>query len=147
MGLLRIASWAGPCLVLAMALVACDAREAPARDTEAEKQAVARATAEEAKCRKDANCMASRVLGQASGPCSHEIERYSKYSFRWKDGLGEPRFVKAAWEDEAAGQLAFIGDRIQFQNGFGAHQDMKYICTYDTKANRVISARVYEGRL
>lgn len=91
--------------------------------------------------------MASRVLDQASGPCSHEIERHSKYSFRWKDGPGEPRFVKAAWEDEAAGQLAFIGDRIQFQNGFGAHQDMKYICSYDTRANRVISARVYEGRL
>lgn len=147
MGLLRDTSLTGGAMVLCLWLAACDAGQAPARDLEAEKRNAALAAAEEAKCLKDANCLAARLLDKVSGPCSHEIERHSKFSFRWKDGPGEPRFVKAAWEDEAAGQLAFIGDRIQFQNGFGAHQDMKYICSYDTKADRVISARVYEGRL
>ncbi|MEN7526983.1 hypothetical protein [Cupriavidus sp. DL-D2] len=107
----------------------------------------AQLAADEAACKENPNCWGARFIEQASVPCSQAIERYSKFSFRWKDTPTETRFPRAAWEDEPAGRIAFIGDRIQFQNGFGAYQDMKYICSYDIQGDRVISARVYEGRL
>lgn len=133
--------------VLATAVITGCGDRTPPVDPKAEAERAAATAAAEARCRTDANCMAARYVDKVSARCSHEVERHAKYSFRWKDSPTEPRFVKAAWEDEAAGRLAYIGDRIQFQNMFGAHQDMKYICSYDINADRVVSARVYEGRL
>jgi hypothetical protein len=42
------------------------------------------------------------------------------------------KFSHFRWKDEARGVMAYIGDKIRFQNGFGAWQPHVYECDLDT---------------
>ena len=51
------------------------------------------------------------------------------------------------WKNEDRGILTYIGDKIRFQNGFGAWQDMIYECDYDPSTKSAMDVRVRPGRL
>jgi len=40
-----------------------------------------------------------------------------------------------------------VGDKIKFQNGFGAWRPMTYFCAFDTASETVVSVHVIEGRI
>ena len=124
------------------------------RATEAEAQAQVRAQAEaEAKaaeieaCRQDLQCWANKYSESASVQCQRQLERLSKYDFRWTNRWTETRFSRISWENQNQGIITYIGDKAQFQNVFGAWQNVIYSCTYDPVKDSAIDATVTPGRL
>lgn len=43
--------------------------------------------------------------------------------------------------------MTVIGDRVKFQNGFGAWAPMIYECDIDPASERILDVRVSQGRL
>lgn len=50
-------------------------------------------------------------------------------------------------EKKSQGIITYFGDRIQFQNGFGAWQYQTYQCDYDPLSDKILDVRIYPGRL
>ena len=101
-------------------------------------------------CMKSLQCWGDKHLMGASVYCPQFIERMAKYDAEWTDGWIEPKFSRFRWQDVANrtdGIVTFIGDKVKFQNGFGAWLPMTYECDFDPSANAVIDVRVFEGRL
>ncbi len=75
--------------------------------------------------------------------CSREIPKLSKYDHKWTDGWYETKFSHYKNEVSTPGVLTVIGDKIKFQNGFGAWMKMQYWCKYDTQNKIVIDYGLY----
>ena len=114
-------------------------------------QAQASATAEpdttEDECRKDLICWGERHLALADVYCSEEIERQARFKATWLDGWLEAKFSYYEWLDKEKGTLTMIGDKLEFQNGFGAQVNMVYQCDVDPIGETVLAVRIGEGRL
>jgi hypothetical protein len=106
-----------------------------------------RAEEVEANCRKDLRCWAEKHSVSASVTCDDFVERLGQYSSRWTDGMLEQKFSHYRWADKDAGVVTYIGDKIDFQNGFGAFQPHVYECDYSTVAEAVVDVRAQPGRL
>ncbi len=98
-------------------------------------------------CRKDLTCWAERRVVSASYLCKPQIERQAKYSFKWTDGILGSKLTRYRWKNRANGVVTYIGDKIQFQNGFGVWQNCIYECDYDPENDVVLAVRVNPGRL
>ena len=61
------------------------------------------------------------------------------YDVRWVDGVLESKMSSYHWADEPAGIATYVGDRVEFQNTFGAWQPQVYesMSTYDVRAQRI----------
>lgn len=119
-----------------------EAREDAAREAaalEEEKKAAA--------CRADINCVVDQATTVARRDCVGQIEREARYAVEWTDGWTEPKFSKYRWDDEKAGIMTVVGDRVRFQNGFGAWVPMIYECDILVPLKAVVEVRVKEGRL
>lgn len=117
-------------------------------DSDAEKQAKAQKAEEEsAKCRQNLSCIGEKVSISASGACAREVERSAKNSMRWIDKSLEPKFSRYRWATADKKQVTLVGDRAQFQNGFGAYINVVYTCDVDVQSYGVEKVRVQEGRL
>lgn len=79
--------------------------------------------------------------------CKDPVERLAKYTARWTDRTFEPKFSHFRWFKESEGIIIYIGDKIEFQNGFGAWQAHVYECDYDPKSEQVLDVRARPGRL
>ncbi len=121
-------------------LVKCVSSSEPEKTPEQ----VAKETAE---CKKDLQCWGDKNSGTASVYCREEVERLAKYSFEWTDKTLETKFSHFRWMDESKGYLTYIGDKIKFQNGFGAWQNYVYECDIDTETKTVFDVRTEPGRL
>lgn len=76
-----------------------------------------------------------KYRSQALALCVPMIEQRAKWSHRWTDGWGEPRFDRyQILEDN---RIVYIGNHIEFQNGFGAWSRHTYRCTYDPRTQSV----------
>ncbi len=117
---------------------------AEARDKAARAAAEAEAAAA---CRADVACWAAKFELEAAFACDDAVERLAKFSSRWTDGMLEPKFSRVRWGNRAAGTVVFLGDRIEFQNGFGAFQPHVYACEYDPEGRRVVNVSARPGRL
>jgi len=102
---------------------------------------------DDATCRADLQCWGDKHSLSAALYCKEEVEKLAKYSHEWTDGLMESKFSRFRWKDREAGVLTYIGDKIKFQNGFGAWQNMTYQCDFDPSSKRVGDVRAYAGRL
>lgn len=118
---------------------------AKAAEDRAAAEASAAAEAEKA-CRAFAPCWGERVQVDASIACENAVERLGKFSVRWTDGMLEPKFPRVVWADEEAGTLYFGGDKIEFQNGFGAWQPHIYACKFDPATLQVLEVGAEPGR-
>lgn len=128
-------------LVVAGALTMCG-------ESDSEKQAKAQAkAAEDAKCAQELSCIGERLGITASGFCSDQVERLAKNSATWTDKTLEPKFSHYRWANTEKSAVTLIGDKVQFQNGFGAHVNMVYHCDVDVKTKAVIGVRANPGKL
>jgi hypothetical protein len=111
--------------------------EAPG-DTNVSPKKVAETEQQQAQCDADAKCFAEKHLGDAAGPCRRSIEALASYDFQWIEG---PKFsVSERYPDNPA-IITYSGDRIRFQNAFGAWQVMTYACDYNVVSGEAIEAR------
>lgn len=99
------------------------------------------------KCNGDLDCIADRLTFTAGFLCEGKIERLAKYDFKWTDGLLEPKFSRYRIKDREKRIIAVFGDKIQFQNGFGAMQNHIYECDIAADSNTVVGVKVTPGRL
>jgi hypothetical protein len=79
--------------------------------------------------------------------CKGEVGKLAKHSVRWTDGALEPKFSRMRWLDKDKALITFIGDKAEFQNGFGAYTPVIYECDLNQETNMVLDVRVSEGRL
>jgi hypothetical protein len=112
---------------------------ASAQDTAANR------AAEDAACKQDLACWGNKHSVGAAVKCKRQIERLAKHAHEWTDGMLETKMSHFRWKDQNAGVVTFLGDKLRFQNGFGAWTNVVYECDYD--GNVVFDARVHEGRL
>jgi hypothetical protein len=75
--------------------------------------------------------------------CQKAIPKLAKYAYKWTDGFLEQKFAYYKQIIEEAGVLTLVGDKIQFQNGFGAWIPAKYWCSYDVRTDSVIDYGLY----
>ena len=116
-----------------------------------------RKAAELANCRQDKSCWANKHTFTGTYECQHKIERMAKYEAQWTDGWLEVKFPRYRWRDWDKKILTHIGDKIKFQNGFGAWSPMIYECDVNLagiepgeisgKSVPVLDVRMREGRL
>ena len=86
-------------------------------------------------------------MADATTDCKPAIEQQATLDVKWADGFLTPMFGRLAWGNDSHTQVRFIGDKVEFQNGYGAYTPMTYFCVYDTSAKKVISVDVSEGRI
>ena len=79
----------------------------------------------------------------AGGRCRDAVEKQAKYDFEWMDSMLDTKFPSYLTKTKARGVLTVGGDKLKFQNGFGAWQYMKYLCDYDIKNKKVLGVRVF----
>lgn len=104
--------------------------------------------AEEAKCKDNLQCWGDKNAASADVYCKAPIEHMAKYSAKWTNsGAFELRFSQYRWLNQASGMLTYLGDKVQFQNGFGAYQNYRYECDIDPATNQVLDVRAEEGYL
>jgi len=103
----------------------------------------AQARKERSQCNKSLQCWGDRNSRDAEIGCRDKIERFAKYDFKWVDGY---KFSRFKWHRKP-NSVTFIGDKIKFQNGFGAWQHYTYECDFDTKNRTALTVRVKPGRI
>lgn len=103
---------------------------------------------EQAACTKSKlECAGDKNLAAADVFCPPQIERLASYTVKWTDsGFFEQKFSGYRWRNEAGGEVTYVGDKVQFQNGFGAYVPMIYEC--DVSADgKVLDVRARQGSL
>lgn len=113
------------------------------RPTAAEKPAQA-----ETACKSDdLQCLGDKGVVGAGVYCKDDVERLATHSVKWTDGTFETKFSRFRWADQAAGTITYVGDKAEFQNGFGAFTPMVYECDLAKDNKTVLDVRAREGRL
>lgn len=116
-------------------------------DSPEEVAAQEKAAAEkEAACRADIQCLGDKLMVAAAVRCVNPVERLAKHSAKWVDGAMEMKFSHFKW-GPGKQSLTMIGDKVQFQNGFGAYTNMVYECDLSLDGERVLDVRAHEGRI
>lgn len=103
--------------------------------------------AEKTICKKDLQCWGEKHVVSASVYCKDYVEKLATYSHEWTDGFFDLKFSHFRWKDINEGHLTFIGDKIKFQNVFGAWQNHIYECDFDPINNFILDVRARPGRL
>ena len=94
-------------------------------------------------CLRDADCIGDKSSWriEAEISCSPHIENQAAYSHEWTDGWADPKFSRFATQFDGKA-IRYSGDKLKFQNGFGAWQRMSYSCLYDPINERVLDVNV-----
>ena len=102
-----------------------------------------------AECRQNLSCWAERHAIAAEVRCEKAVERLALHDFAWTTSWAQRKFSRYRWKDRSKGTLTYIGDRIKFQNGFGAWTHSLYECDVygDGSEVTVLDARARPGRL
>lgn len=104
-----------------------------------------------AACRNDASCTGEKYRQAVTTACPEIIERQARFDIRWTNHLLESRFLPIVrWhgiDGRKKGLVDFEGDKVQFQNGFGAWQNYYYVCTYDIGKNQIVDLKLRPGHL
>lgn len=103
-------------------------------------EADAKREAEERAKLMDADYLQKTFGTEAGIYCRSAVERLAKYNFEWFDRWYETKFDSYITKVFQPGVLIVAGDKIKFQNGFGAWQIMSYRCEFDTQSKKVLNA-------
>ena len=126
-------------------------RRAAARDAEAARAETAEAARERERERadriRDATPQSAEVFVAVA--CVDPVERLAEYGVRWTDGVLEPKFPMWDWHTRTSAEriVTYYGDKVEFQNSFGAWQPHIYECDVDILNRQVLAARAIPGRL
>lgn len=116
-------------------------------DSDEDKKTPEEIAEELAACKSDVQCWGGKHSVAAITACKGHIERLAKYSSKWTDGMFEPKFSHLKWANMKEGYVTYIGDKIQFENGFGAMQNHIYECDFDPETKAVLAVRANAGSL
>jgi hypothetical protein len=97
-----------------------------------------------AECKTNLKCTGDENIFLASAYCQDEIARLARYSVRWTDTT---KFSRFRWLNKKQGSVTFVGDKVEFQNGFGAFMPHTYECDFDPASKKVLDVRAAPGRL
>lgn len=78
---------------------------------------------------------------------SDEIEKLALHDVKWTDKSGEGKFSNVKWNNQGAGLMTFIGDKVEFRDGYAAYTPMVYECDLSADFKTVLAVRVYKGHL
>jgi len=124
------------------------AQEQAAEEVRSEEMAKRQAAEKEAACRDDLKCWGEKHALYATTRCRPAIERLAKYDFEWTDDSWlETKFSRYRRGTLDKANVTYIGDKIKFQNGFGAWQHHIYTCEYDPITDTAVNAQAAPGRL
>ena len=98
-------------------------------------------------CRKTLKCWAEKHTSNAEVYCRRPVELMAKNNFEWTDSFLESKFTHYRWKNQARGEVTYVGDRIKFQNGFGAWIFHTYECDLDGTGEKVLDVRARPGRI
>ncbi|WP_411839259.1 hypothetical protein [Paracoccus sp. ME4] len=98
-------------------------------------------------CQNDIQCWGERAIAAGSYDCTEQVERHARHDLEWTDGWLEGKFSHFRWVDQNTGTITLIGDKIMFQNGFGAFTNMIYECDWNQTTETLVDVRVREGRI
>lgn len=99
------------------------------------------------KCKLTLECWGERHSLRATFAAEKLIEKHAKYDFQWTDGWLEPKVSRMRWLDKNKLTLMYFGDKIKFQNGFGAWQNMIYRIDFDPINEKLLGINIQPGRL
>ncbi|MCK1640471.1 zinc ribbon domain-containing protein [Bradyrhizobium sp. 157] len=102
---------------------------------------------EEARCNSDLKCLGNKKSIEASFKCAPNVEKLAKNNFEWIDKWYESKFSRFGWKDKNNLVITYVGDKIKFQNGFGAWVLSRYECDYSIPTSTVMDVRASAGRL
>jgi hypothetical protein len=123
-----------------------EAERAKAEQEEAEERAKAEHATAEA-CERDLQCIGNEKSIEAAFACRPWVERMAKNDFQWTDHWYEGKFDRFRWHEKSHDVITYVGDKIKFQNGFGAWVRSKYECDYNFRKKSVADIRVEAGQL
>lgn len=98
-------------------------------------------------CMEDIKCWGEKYSFKAGIECAVQIPKLTNFETKWINGFIEPKFSHFRWKDPDEKVVTYIGDKILFQNSYGAWQNYRYECDFDTKKEAVINVRANPGRL
>jgi hypothetical protein len=101
----------------------------------------------DAECRKTLQCWGEKHTADAAVRCRRPVEMLAKNNFEWTDGVLEPKFSHYRWKNQATGEVTYIGDKIKYQNGFGAWIFHTYECDLDPTGQKVTDVRASPGQI
>jgi len=97
-------------------------------------------------CKGDLSCLGQMFSVDANYPCKQAIKKQSDYSIKWTDGWTSPTFSAYAWPNsKKEGVIVYIGDNVEFENQYGAMQQMTYYCSYDYREDKAVNISVVPG--
>jgi len=99
----------------------------------------------EENCKQDSSCWKNKNLLSATFACDHLVEKASSFAFEWTDGLLEAKFSRFNAKNNEV--ITCIGDKIKFQNKFGAWENYIYKCDFNTEKQVVLDIRLRHGHL
>ncbi len=98
-------------------------------------------------CKKTLTCWSEKHASTARRLCYTPIEKLAKNNHEWTDTWLDAKFSHSKWIDQEKGLIAYLGDKIKFQNGFGGWQYYTYECAIDPRTATLISVHANPGRL
>ncbi|WP_146186239.1 zinc ribbon domain-containing protein [Limnohabitans sp. WS1] len=104
---------------------------------------------DDAACAKDLQCFGEKALIHNTAQCKQAVEKLAKHDVKWTDTLLDSKFSRYRWRNQDKRIATLIGDKAQFQNGFGAYTKIIYECDVQQTGDKwaVLGARVKEGSL
>lgn len=122
------------------------ARQDAERQAKVDAEAAAKAIAE-VNCKADLHCLGEKHSIDAAVTCRPFVERMAKNDFQWADSWIEPKFSHYRWKNKDKGVVTYIGDKIKYQNGYGAWVRHIYECDYSTSLKTILDVRARPGQL
>ena len=101
--------------------------------------------AENIECRESAVCFGQKHQARATVFCAKQVERLARYDFKWTNNWYQAKFDWIGWKNKENKVLIYGGDKIKFQNGFGAWANYMYKCVYDPERNLVMDIEITPG--
>jgi len=97
-------------------------------------------------CGDDIDCLYDKHDIEIAVGCGMAVESLALNSFKWTNKWHEKKFPYYQWKNKEQGTIVAMGDKIQFQNGFGAYINHKYYCRFNTKTGRAVKVEAEQGR-
>lgn len=97
-------------------------------------------------CEQNAFCFGQKHQARATVFCAKQVERLARYDFKWTDSWHQAKFDWIGWKDKEKKLLIYGGDKIKFQNGFGAWANFMYKCVYDPARDLVMDIEISPGK-
>jgi len=97
-------------------------------------------------CGDDLDCLYREHKIDIAVQCSKAVERLALNSFKWTNAWHEDEFPYYRWKNKEQRTIVAMGDKIQYQNGFGAYINHRYYCRYDLNTKRAVKVEAEAGR-